>query len=94
VGRHDTSQVRGPAGRRDDDLDAARLGFRGVLGGQCGGAVGGHDLGLVRDAELRQHRVGVAHGLPVGFAAHDDGDEGRAGVRHTLETERCRTLCG
>src|SRR5438309_865424 len=86
VGGHDTRQMRGPARGRDDDLDAAALGLRRVLRRQGGRAMGGHDLAFVGDAEAGEDLVGMAHGLPVGLAAHDDGDERLAGIAHMPET--------
>ena len=38
------------------------------------GAVGRDDAGIVGDAERVERLGGVAHGRPVGLAAHDDGN--------------------
>ena len=35
----------------------------------------GDHFALVRHAELRQHLVGMPHGLPIGLAAHDHANE-------------------
>src|SRR5437773_3220946 len=78
--------MRGPARGRDDDLDAAALGPRRVLRRHGGRAMGGHDLALVGDAEAGEDLVGMAHGLPVGLAAHDDSDERLTGIAHMPET--------
>jgi hypothetical protein len=48
--------------------------------------MGGHDLALVGDAEAGEDLVGMAHGLPVGLAAHDDSDERLTGITHMPET--------
>ena len=69
-------QVGRAARAGDDDLQAAFLGLSRELGHQGGRPVGGDDAALVRDAEPGQHLVGVAHGLPVALAAHNDGDAG------------------
>ena len=37
--------------------------------------MGGNNFLLVRDLQLIEHLGGVAHRLPVGFAAHDDADQ-------------------
>src|SRR6185295_741713 len=34
-----------------------------------------YDACFVRHAEVGEHLVGVAHGVPVGFRAHDHADE-------------------
>src|SRR5712692_7208935 len=86
VGGHHARQMRGPARGRDDDLDAAAFGPRRVLRRQGGRAMGGHDLALVGDAEAGEDLVGMAHGLPVGLAAHDDSDERLTGIAHKPET--------
>ena len=44
-------------------------------------AVGGDDARLVGDAERVERLGGVAHGRPVGLAAHDDGDRAGRGSR-------------
>ena len=75
--RGHAGQVGGAAGAGDDDPEPCRLGALGEGDEAVGRAVGGDDAGVVGDAE-RVERLGrVAHGRPVGLAAHDDGD-GRA----------------
>ena len=51
-------------------------GIFGVVVEQVGRAVGRHDPGLVRYAELGQPAGGVLHDLPVGVAAHHDAHQG------------------
>jgi hypothetical protein len=34
-----------------------------------------HDLRRVRDSKLLQHLGSMLHRVPIGLAAHDDGDE-------------------
>jgi hypothetical protein len=70
-----TVEVRGSAGGGDDDFHPAPGGFAGDLHRELRRAVRGGDAVFVRDAEGIEHVHGVFHGFPVGFAAHDDGDE-------------------
>jgi hypothetical protein len=72
-------EVRRTAGRRDDHLDAARLGPRGVLEHPVGRAVRRHDAHLVRDVELGEQVRRVRHDAQIAAAAHDDADEGSRG---------------
>src|SRR5687767_2098652 len=37
--------------------------------------MGGDDAAFVRHPETRQHLVGMTHGVPIGFTAHNDGYE-------------------
>ena len=46
-----------------------------VLRAVCGRAMRRKHAALVRNVELREHLIGLAHGLPVRLAAHDDGDQ-------------------
>ena len=67
-------QVRGAAGAGDDHLEAVGLGAPGKFVQALGRAVGGDDARLVLDLERVERFGGMAHGRPVGLAAHDDGD--------------------
>ena len=59
----------------DDDFEAA-LGCSGsVFGQQLRRAMRGDDALLMRHAELGEHFARMAHGFPIGLAAHDDADE-------------------
>src|SRR5882672_5261492 len=57
----------------DNDLDAGRLGAFGKSEQPVRGAMRGDDVLLAGDAERGQRFGGMAHGLPVGLASHDDG---------------------
>ena len=74
--RRHAGQMGGTAGAGDDDLEAGRLGALGEVIQPVGRAVGRDDPRVVRDAQRFQRFGGVAHGRPVGLAAHDDGDVG------------------
>jgi hypothetical protein len=71
-----SGKMRGSSGGGDDHFEAALLRGRGVLGHEVRRAMGRDDFGFVRHAELREHVARVAHRLSIGFAAHDDADEG------------------
>ncbi|SBV97941.1 hypothetical protein KL86APRO_10949 [uncultured Alphaproteobacteria bacterium] len=71
-------QVRRAARAGDDHLEAAVARGAGVVGHAVGGAVGGNDPRFVGNFEGGQGVGGVAHGLPVRLAAHDDADGGLA----------------
>ena len=73
---HHAGQMRGAARSGDDHLDAALFGGGGVLRHPLRRAVRGNDAAFVRDVELLQRLRRVLHGLPIGFAAHDDADHG------------------
>ena len=80
--RDHARQVRGAAGAGDDHLDARgrrrSWAYSAIQPGVRCAETTRHSCGT---PNRRQHLVGVAHRLPVGLAAHDDGDE-RAGVGH------------
>ena len=61
---HTPGQVRGAAGGRDDHLDPARFGLADVLGRFGRRAVRRKHPAFVRNAEIRQHLVGLAHHAP------------------------------
>jgi hypothetical protein len=67
--------VRGTAGARDHNLEAAILRRVGIFIKPLRGPVRGDDLRLARHAELFERVCRVAHGFPIGAAAHDDADE-------------------
>ena len=69
-------QMRGAAGAGDDRLQAALLGAARVFVEPLRRAVGGDDSRLVGYAEFVEHSGGHAQRRPIGFAAHDDADEG------------------
>ena len=83
--RRHARQVGRAAGAGDDHLEAAVLGALGVGIEPLGRAVGRNDAGLVRHAERIQRLGGVPHGVPVGLAAHDDGNGRRGHVGSFLE---------
>src|ERR1039457_6572520 len=72
------------AGTGDNDFEAGRLGALGKGEQPVRGAMRGDDVFLAGDAERSQRVGGVAHGLPVGLASHDDGDRGG----HTVNSFR------
>ncbi len=72
---HHSGQMRRAARARDDRLQPALFRRRGVLRHQPRRAVRGNDLLFVRNAEAFQNLGRVAHGVPVGLAAHDQADE-------------------
>ena len=59
-------KMRGAAGSRDDDLDAALLGGGRVFEQQVGRAVSGDDLRFMWNTEIGERLGGVLHGFPVG----------------------------
>ncbi len=70
----DTGQMSGSTGGGDDDFHAARFGFGHKLGGLFGSAVRRKHAGFMCDPKLCEHGVGMLHGVPIGFAPHDDDD--------------------
>jgi hypothetical protein len=66
--------VRRSSRRRDDHLDATRLGAGGVLEHPVRGAMRRDDAHLVWDVELGEQVRGVRHDAQVAAAAHDDAD--------------------
>ena len=73
--RHHARQVGGPAGAGHDHLEAAVAGALGIVHQALGRAVRGDDPHLVRNVQMFKHINGMAHGLPVRLAAHDDPDQ-------------------
>ena len=72
----------GRAARASDDDPEARIpGTAREVEQAFGRAVGGDDPVVMGDAERIERRGGMAHGRPVGLAAHDDGD-GRGDGAH------------
>ena len=67
-------QMRRAAGARDDHLEARRLRALGEIEEPLRRAMRGDDLRLEADLELLEDRGGMAHRLPIGLAAHNDGD--------------------
>ncbi len=61
------------AGAGDDDLEAGRLGALGKGEQPVRGAVGRDDVFFASHAERGQGFGGMAHGVPVRLASHDDG---------------------
>lgn len=70
-------QMRRAAGAGDDNAEAGRLGALGKGIEAFRRAVGGDDPRVVGDTERVERLGGVAHGRPVGLAAHDDGHRRR-----------------
>ena len=66
--------MRRAAGAGDDDLEAGRLGALGKGKQPVRGAVRRNDALFAVDAERGQRVGGMAHGIPVRLASHDDGD--------------------
>src|SRR3981189_2804130 len=54
----------------------------------------GDDVSLAGDAERGQRVGGVAHGLPVGLASHDDGDRGGHLVNSFRESKSIGRIIG
>src|SRR6266540_6606642 len=73
--------MRGASSTRDDHFEAPTDGSGRVFGNHGRSAMGRHDVGLMRDVELGEDDVGLAHALPVRLASHDDADQ-RARFRH------------
>src|SRR3990170_6894813 len=65
--------MRGTPGAGDNDLEAGRLGALGEGEHPLWGAMGRNDVHLAADAERGQGFGGMAQGLPVRLASHDDG---------------------
>ena len=71
---------------RDDNLNSARFRARRILDHPVRRAMRGNDLGFVRNAEVFQGLGGMAHGVPIGLATHDDADQRlHAGLLSLLE---------
>ncbi len=82
--RRHARQMGRPAGAGDDDLEACGLGALGEGEQPVRGPVGRDDAFFAIDPERCQRLGGVAHGLPVRLAAHDDGD----GYGHLVNSVR------
>jgi hypothetical protein len=55
----------------------------------------GNHFAFVLDAEAGEQLVGVAEGVPIGRAAHDDSDDGLAWFGHAeLQLGEGRVLVG
>ena len=67
-------QMRRAARAGDDHFKAASFGVVGIFHHPIRGAMGGDDAAFVRHVEVAQRLGGMAHGFPVGLAAHDDAD--------------------
>ena len=65
-----------PAGAGDDDLETGGPGALGKGEQPVRGAMRRHDALFAFDAERGQRFGGMAHGVPVRLATHDDGDDG------------------
>ena len=65
----------GPPSPGDDHLQPALARALGVVHQAFGGAMRGHDPHLVRNIQMFKHINGMAHGLPVRLAAHDDAHQ-------------------
>ncbi len=66
--------MRRAAGAGDDDLEALRFRPLGEGIEPLGCAVGGDDARFIAHIERIERLGGMLHGLPVGLAAHDNGD--------------------
>ena len=66
--------MRRAPGARDDHLEARGLGALGEVEKPLRRAMRGHDFRFKADLQLLEEHGGVAHRLPIGLAAHDDGD--------------------
>src|SRR5258707_29556 len=75
------------AATSDNDRDAGRLGAFGKSKQPVGGTMRGNDMFLAGDTERGQRFGGMAHGLPVGLASHDDGDRGGHAVNSFRESK-------
>ncbi|HTS28993.1 MAG TPA: HTTM domain-containing protein [Bryobacteraceae bacterium] len=76
-----SGQVRRSAGRGNYHFQSAGFRFAHIFRGLVRGAVRGEHPAFMRNPESGKRFVGLAHGRPVRFAAHDDGDQG-SGVCH------------
>jgi hypothetical protein len=76
--------MRRAAGARDDDLEAGRLGTLGKGEQPVRGAMSGNDAFFACDPQRSQRFGGMAHGVPVGLASHDDSD----GCGHAVNSFR------
>ena len=72
--RRHARQMRRTSGAGDDDLEAGGLGAAGESEQPVRGPVGRDDALFALDSERSQRFGGMAHGLPVGLASHNDGD--------------------
>jgi hypothetical protein len=67
--------MSGAAGAGDDQLEALRLRAAGEIIKTVGRSVGGDDSSFIGNGEPVQRLGGMAHGLPVRLAAHDNGNQ-------------------
>ncbi|HWT99856.1 MAG TPA: hypothetical protein VN229_19630, partial [Terriglobales bacterium] len=68
-----------PAGTGDDHLQAAAARRLSILHHALGRAVRGYDTHFMRYIKFSQDLNGMAHGLPIRLATHDDADQGLSG---------------
>ena len=87
-------QMRSTAGAGDDDLEAGRLGALGEGEQPVRGAMGRDDVFFAGDAERGQRFGGMAHGVPVRLASHDDGDGRGHAVNSFRESKNIGRIIG
>ena len=81
--------MRGASGPGDDDLETGLARALGEFDQAVRRAMRRDDAGVEVYVQRRQGFAGVAHGRPIGLAAHDDGD-GRRDFGHGIEARRLR----
>src|SRR3954454_5586142 len=86
--------MRRPAGAGDDDLDARGPGALGEGEQPVRGAMRRHDALFADDAKRGQRFGGMAHGVPVRLATHDDGDGGGHLSRFFSGIQKHRPIIG
>src|SRR5258708_4795986 len=86
--------MRRPAGAGDNQLVAGRLGALGKCEQPGRGAMRRNDVFFIGDSERIKGFGGVAHGIPVRLAAHDDGDRGGHKVNSFRESKSIGRIIG
>src|SRR5258708_38359416 len=84
----------GTSGAGDNDLESGGLGAFGKRKQPVRGAMRGDDVFLAGDAERAQRFGGMAHGIPVRLASHDDGDGGGHTVNSFRESKNIGRIIG
>src|SRR5437879_9372010 len=82
------------SGAGDNDPEAGRLGAFGEGEQALRGAMRGDDVFLAGHAECGQGFGGMAHGVPVRLASHDDGDGGGHAVNSFRESKNIGRIIG
>src|SRR6266853_801796 len=86
--------MRRPAGAGDNELVAGRLGTLGKGEQPVRGAMRRNDMFFIGDTERIKGFGGVAHGVPVRLASHDDGDGGGHKVNSFRESKNIGRIIG